>query len=621
MGRKDPARPEGSAPAGANRPGTRWDGPEAPEGPAKTRREVAAEAGMLQERPRRILIVDDDEDYRILVKTFIQVGMGGEAGVLDEASSSAEAWARLSQDRYDLCLFDYRLGKENGLSLLRDVRAQGIETPVIFLTGQGDERIAVEAMKAGATDYLVKSKLRAGMLNTAIRHGIALFEKEQQRRQAVEALRLRTDQLQAVTGALTVFLETGNWEEASGRLLQGALSQTGSETGIAGVVVEGPVLRILASEGAILEGLTGREFYEKAAQQEREGGHLDLTDFENLIGKVILTGQVVLADNLPGSGAALRNFLGVPALRRGEVVGVIGVANKDGGYSCEEQAKLGLLAQAAGVLFDSYRRRRREDELERHLRQADKLAALGTLLGGVAHELNNPLFMISGFAQLAEEKVRQGLHEGLATDLAAIYDAAKRASTIVERSLGVARSTGGRRVPCQVNSLIQKTLELVANDCLIHQIAIQTKLQPDLPLIQGDSDALSQVFLNLITNANQQMFAANGRGTLTVCTDLVGAGRGSASLTTSGSPNPSGPPGGTGPWIEVQVTDDGPGIAPEHLNRIFEPFFTTKPVGQGTGLGLSICYRIVTEHKGTITCQSVLGRGATFIVRLPAVPT
>ncbi len=627
-GRKEQPRSEEGAPVQADRSGVGRDGPEARQELGKARREAAAEAGMIQERPRRLLIVDDDEDYRVLVKTFIQVGMGGEAGVLDEASTSAEAWACLNKDRYDLCLFDYRLGKENGLTLLREVRGKGIDTPVIFLTGQGDERVAVEAMKAGAIDYLVKSKLRAGILNTAIRHGIALYEKEQQRRRAEEALQLRTDQLQAVTGALTVFLETGNWEEASVRLLRGALSQTGSHTGFAGVVMEGTVLRILASEGPILEDLAGRESYEKASQQEREEGHLDLTDFDNLFGKVILTGQVVLANDITGSSDSrprkagtrtLRNFLGVPALRRSEVVGVIGVANSEARYSGEEQAKLGLLAQAAGVLFDSYRRRRREDELERHLRQADKLAALGTLLGGVAHELNNPLFMISGYAQLAEEKVKQNLHEGLATDLAAIYDATKRASAIVERSLGVARPQSGRKVACQVNSLVQKTLELVSNDCLIHRIAIQTKVHPDLPLVLGDPDGLSQVLLNLITNANQQMFAANGRGTLTVSTAMVSGKRGSAPLTTGGGSGPSGQPGGTGSWVEVQVSDDGPGIAEEHLNRIFEPFFTTKPVGEGTGLGLSICYRIVTEHKGTITCRSVLGRGATFIVRFPVM--
>ncbi|MGH7255980.1 MAG: response regulator, partial [Nitrospirales bacterium] len=432
----------------------------------------------MDDRPKRLLIVDDDEDYRVLVKTFIQVGMGDRA-VVDEAASMAGAWARLDKESYDLCLFDYRLGKESGLTLLKEVRAKGIETPVIFLTGQGDERTAVEAMKAGATDYLIKSKLRTGVLNTAIRHAITIHEKEQQRWLAEEALRIKTDQLQAVTGAMTAFLESGQWEDATVRLLRAALTQTQSETGFAGVMLEGPVLRILASEGSALECLAGREEYEKATKRDPEGGHIELTTFDHLLGKLVSSGGVVLANDPAkpeggrgrGSGVqGLRNFLGVPMLRRGEVAGIFGVANRPGGFTEEDQARLDLLAQAAGVLFDSYRRRRREAELERYLRQADKLASLGTLLGGVAHELNNPLFMISGYAQLAVQKVKEGLYDGLTSDLAAIHDATNRASTIVERSLGAARSTQARRVACQVNGVIQKTLQLVANDCLIHQI-------------------------------------------------------------------------------------------------------------------------------------------------------
>ncbi len=237
-------------------------------------------------------------------------------------------------------------------------------------------------------------------------------------------------------------------------------------------------------------------------------------------------------------------------------------------------------------------------QVEHHLRQAEKLAALGTLLGGIAHEINNPLFVMTGCAQLAAEKLKQGHADGLGEDLRQIREAAQRARTIVERFLLIARESSGNRVPCQVNTLIGQALDLVANDCAIHQIVVRRHLSAGLPTVLANGNDLTQVFLNLVTNAEQAMVAAHGKGTLTVTT---------ASVDAQG-----------GRWVEVRVADDGPGITPEHQARIFEPFFTTKPVGQGTGLGLAICHRTVTELGGTLRVDSTAGQGAAFIIRLPA---
>lgn len=238
-------------------------------------------------------------------------------------------------------------------------------------------------------------------------------------------------------------------------------------------------------------------------------------------------------------------------------------------------------------------------QMEQHLLQIDKLAALGTLLGGVAHELNNPLFMISGLTQVATERVNQGLYQDLPKDLASIRAATHRASTIVERFLGLARSSSGHRQRCDVNTLLQNTLELIANDCLIHKITVRTDFMPELAPVFADPQVLSQVFLNLVTNARQAVASAHGQGTLTVTTDLLDDCENHR--------------------VEVRVADDGPGISPEDLPRIFEPFFTTKPIGSGTGLGLSIAHRIVTELGGALTCESAVGAGSTFIVLLPAL--
>lgn len=259
-------------------------------------------------------------------------------------------------------------------------------------------------------------------------------------------------------------------------------------------------------------------------------------------------------------------------------------------------------------------------QAEQQLRQADKLAALGTLLDGVAHELNNPLFVISGNAQMASEKIAQGRYEDLARNLASIQEATQRMTEIVQRVLVVSRGATRRSGPCDVNALLEQTLTLVGNDLTIHQIQARTAFQAGLPTVLADPQDLVQVFLALMTNARQAMAAAHGRGTLTVTTALVADGatgrRGDGESAASPRLRVSAS-GSDRNWVEVRVADDGPGIAPEQQARLFEPFSTAKQGGKGTGLGLPIAHRIVTGLQGTLTCESQVGQGATFIVRLP----
>jgi two-component system cell cycle sensor histidine kinase/response regulator CckA len=253
----------------------------------------------------------------------------------------------------------------------------------------------------------------------------------------------------------------------------------------------------------------------------------------------------------------------------------------------------GRVTHYVGIINDGTERKR----VERHLQQVEKLAALGALLGGIAHELNNPLFIISGYAQLAKEKINQGLYDDLKDDLETIREAAQRASATVNRFLGIARRAEAPRELCRVNDLVKQALDLMSHDFAMHQVTVRTQFDPALPSILADYQDLTQAFLNLFTNASQAVAEAHGRGMLSVSTALI--------------------PDRGGPRVEVRVSDDGPGIAPEHLPRIFDPFYTTKSLGQRTGLGLTIAHRIVTELGGTLTCESVVGQGATFIVRLP----
>jgi len=235
--------------------------------------------------------------------------------------------------------------------------------------------------------------------------------------------------------------------------------------------------------------------------------------------------------------------------------------------------------------------------LERHVRETEKLAALGLLLDAVSHELNNPLFVISGYTELAGESAKQGKTEAVIGHLEAIRQAAQRASAVLTRLGSVSQPTVGSDHVCDVNAVLQQTLAVVANELTIQNVSTEVNLAPHLPSITAEPTELSQVFLALMTHAGRRMHAAHGRGRLTVTT----------SLDTS---HPS------SPWVEIRIADDGPDLPVEHRTRIFEPFFTG-PAGEARGLSLFTSHRIVTELRGTLSCESRTGHGTTLTVRLP----
>jgi two-component system NtrC family sensor kinase len=230
--------------------------------------------------------------------------------------------------------------------------------------------------------------------------------------------------------------------------------------------------------------------------------------------------------------------------------------------------------------------------MQERLLQSEKMVSVGQLVSGVAHELNNPLTGIMGFAQLLlgreqDERTRQ--------DVETILSEADRASKIVQNLLSFARRKRAEKEPADLNALLQRVLELRSYDLRVKNIDVELDLDPRLPETMVDTNQIQQVFLNLIINAEQAMLAAHERGILTVTSrqekDVV----------------------------RLSLQDDGPGMTPETLRRIFDPFFTTKEVGEGTGLGLTISYGIIEDHGGRIWAESTPGKGTSFIIELPIV--
>ncbi len=230
-------------------------------------------------------------------------------------------------------------------------------------------------------------------------------------------------------------------------------------------------------------------------------------------------------------------------------------------------------------------------QLETQVRQSEKLAALGQLVAGAAHELNNPLAVVLGTTQLL-------LHDPLAArfadDVRTIEAAAQRAKHIVKQLLTFARQQEDVRAPVDVTHLIRRVVDGARAMLQHHAVELQIQIAPRLAPIWGDSYQLEQVLDNLIHNAVQAMAGTTAAPRIVI-----------AAATR-------------GDRVQLRVSDNGPGIAPQHLPRIFDPFFTTKDVGKGTGLGLSLVYGIVDKHGGTTRVESQPGRGATFIIELPA---
>lgn len=240
---------------------------------------------------------------------------------------------------------------------------------------------------------------------------------------------------------------------------------------------------------------------------------------------------------------------------------------------------------ALGNFIDVTERKKMEEQLI----ITDRLASIGELASGIAHELNNPLTSVIGFSQLLLDR---SAPDDVKKDIEVVYSEAQRAAEVVRNLLTFAGKHTPQKQPLDINSIIKKVLAIRAYEQKVSNIKVVVHPDPGLPPIMGDFFQLQQVFLNIIINAEYFMIEAHNGGTLTITTQKVGD------------------------IIRATFSDDGPGIPPDSLSHVFDPFFTTKEAGKGTGLGLSICHGIIAEHGGRIYARSEPGAGATFIVEL-----
>jgi PAS domain S-box-containing protein len=428
-----------------------------------------------------------------------------------------------------------------------------------------------------------------------------------------ELLNLTPEQLSVSAGAGPVLGRTG---AESGRTRTREVRLRRKDGGIAvcvdtssGVMDEGKVVRY---NGTLVDVTEKRALEQQVQGQEEFRRHL-LESFPDLILVLDLKGQYTFVSARIGEllGYGPEHLIGktvedaentspeLAALYRAVASGETSLTSREYGSRHRDGSWRTMLGMAsplldaegkpAGVII-SVRDVTTEKKLEQQIIQSERLAAMGQMIGGFAHELNNPLTSILGMAELLQEGETS---EGARKQLGILHKEARRAAEIVQNLQYFARPPAPGRSQVNLNELVQRTVQMQAYPLRKSNITVDFVPETAIPAIVADPNQLMQVFLNLLLNAEQAIRESREKGTIRVRT-----GRNAESV-----------------WVVFQ--DDGPGIAAENLAHIFDPFFTTKRPGRGTGLGLSICKTVLREHGGNIEAASALGGGAVFTITLP----
>jgi len=482
--------------------------------------------------PRSLLIVDDDP----LALETLQDVLEEEGYDIHAVSRGIEALDAAQQTNFDAALVDIRLPDVDGLTVLERLMQVDARLPVILLTAQATVDSTIQALNDGAFAYLTKpyhmDELKS-TLRRAVTTKVLMLKTEQAEKALRESETRFRSVVESATDAIILSNEEGNilsWNQSAERLFGYSIDQ-----------VVGKSLTILMPPRY-------RRRHQEGIRRIREGGE----------GRII--GETVELEGIKKDGTEFPLELSLSMWK-----------TPDGMYY-------------SGILRDITDRKRTEAAL----RQADKLASLGTLASGMAHEVNNPVQGIMGMAEII---LGEDDHDKINEYARDIITYSKHVGTVVRDFCRYARpASSDQEVMVDLNERLEEAVKMVQRGAALSHVDI-VKHFHSIPHLLARRSEIDQIFVNLITNAVQAM---NEKGCLILATEEE-----------------------EGDAIKVTIEDTGCGIPSHLVARIFDPFFTTKDPGKGTGLGLSIVYQIVKNYRGTIHVESEPGHGTTFIIHLP----
>lgn len=555
-------------------------------------------------RKGRVLVVDDNADMRQYIANTLS-----ETWVVETAANGQEALRKMAIERPDLVISDVMMPVMDGMQLLQAMRKDPeLRTlPFMVLSARAAEEARIEGLRLGADDYLGKPF----SANELLAKADVLVESRVAAQRLQRIVDQKTSQLQNIGGILSDFVETQEFRKASMGILEMALAATGSEYGFIGATIpggpQGTILRVFADLGFSWSPHANRELYEKLMGDYQTKGYIDFPALDNLFGWPILHGKPIIANEpknddrrsgrQPAGHPPMDNFLGLPIFKGDIVVGSIGLANRQGGFTQEQVADLEHLTRTASVIYESYRRAQNEHRIiqdrqraEESLRQANE--ALLEISYSVSHELQEPLSRLKGDLGLLSARYK----DRLGVDADEFISNALHASSTITRTIDdlwtFARIERPhlKFEPIVLNELFDKVAISLQADIAAKDASVT---RDELPTLNGERRELSIVLKQLLNNA--LTFVDRPPVIHLEAKPLVDE------------------------WLFI-LHDNGVGFHQTESHEVFKMFRKLDRMGEGTGMGLPIAKRIIEFHGGKMWAESEKGSGSRFCFTLPIVP-
>lgn len=510
----------------------------------------------------RILIIDDEQ---AIVESFENYLEDYDYEILT-ASNGRQGLEIFEREKPDLILVDLRMPELGGLQVLEQVGKDSPTTPLIVVSGTGNISDAVDAIQKGAWDYLLKPVEDLSLLRHAVEKALEKGRLQRENTAYRKFLeKLVTDRTTELSAANTRLVES------EARLRQ--------------------ILDTLPVAVFIVDIATNSITYHNPSVEKTLGMHdeeLRGKKYDEVLQLKRISNTREFVSRQPERLTFQKDGQALTLLRK---VSIAEIEGKKSFIECFID------------ITEQVKAEEEQEKLRTQLLHADKMEALGTLAGGVAHDFNNILSAIIGLSDLGLMDI-EDKKGALSKKLQSIKDAGERAKELVEQIRAFSRMQQQLQIPMNIAPVIKEAIKLLKSS-LPANITIQQNLRTTKP-IQGDPTQIHQIIMNLCTNAYHAMQVEGG----TLRISLTDADMDSAS--TFSFPNIS-----SGQYLSLEISDKGTGIPAKTIDKIFEPYFTTKDRTKGTGFGLAIVENIVKQHKGHISVHSTLGEGTTFTIYLP----